>query len=61
VTGDRHRAEDLAQIALADVLRHWRRVEAASSPTAYARRVLVNAHLSWHRRRWTTERPAEVG
>jgi RNA polymerase sigma-70 factor (sigma-E family) len=59
LTGDRHLAEDLAQTALADAYRHWRKVAAARVPEAYVRRMLVNAHLSWRRRRWTTERPAE--
>ena len=59
LTGDRHLAEDLAQTALADAYRHWRKVAAARAPEAYVRRMLVNAHLSWRRRRWTTERPAE--
>jgi RNA polymerase sigma-70 factor (sigma-E family) len=59
LTGDRHLAEDLAQTALADAYRHWRKVVAARVPEAYVRRMLVNAHLSWRRRRWTTERPAE--
>lgn len=60
LTGYYHAAEDLTQTALADVSRHWRRVSAARSPEAYARRCLVNAHLSSRRRRWTTERPIEV-
>ena len=59
LTGDRHLAEDLTQTALADAYRHWRKVTAAGLPDAYVRRMLVNAHLSWRRRRWTTERPAE--
>jgi RNA polymerase sigma-70 factor (sigma-E family) len=60
LTGDRHLAEDLTQTVLVDVYRQWRKVVAASSPQAYVRRMLVNAHLSWRRRRWTTERPVEV-
>lgn len=60
LTGDRHLAEDLTQIALADAYRHWRKVVAARVPEAYVRRMLVNAHLSWRRRRWTTERPTEA-
>ncbi|RBY90792.1 SigE family RNA polymerase sigma factor [Blastococcus sp. TF02A-26] len=59
LSGDRHLAEDLAQTALADAHRHWQRVAAAQDPAAYVRRMLVNAHLSWRRRRWTTERPVE--
>lgn len=61
LTGDRHLAEDLTQTALADAYRHWRKVAAARSPEFYVRRMLVNAHLSWRRRRWTSERPAELG
>jgi RNA polymerase sigma-70 factor (sigma-E family) len=61
LTGDRHLAEDLTQTALADAYRHWRKVSAARSPEAYVRKMLVNAHISWKRRRWTTERPVEVG
>ena len=61
LTGDAHLAEDLVQTALADAYRKWRKVAAARSPDAYVRRMLVNAHLSWRRRRSSTERPAEVG
>jgi RNA polymerase sigma-70 factor (sigma-E family) len=60
LTGDRHLAQDLTQTALAGAYRHWGRVTAASNPEAYVRRMLVNAHLSWRRRRWTTELPTEV-
>ncbi|MBU2670283.1 SigE family RNA polymerase sigma factor [Actinoplanes bogorensis] len=60
LSGDRQVAEDLAQTVLADVYRHWKRVRAAANPEAYVRRMLVNAHLSWRRRRWTTERPADL-
>jgi RNA polymerase sigma-70 factor (sigma-E family) len=59
LTGDRHLAEDLTQTALADAYRHWRKVAVARHPDAYVRRILINAHLSWRRRRWTTERAAE--
>lgn len=61
LTGDRHLAEDLTQTALADAYRHWRKVASARRPEAYVYRMLVNAHLSWRRRRWTTERPTEFG
>ena len=60
LTGDRHLAQDLVQTALAGAYRHWRKVTAARDPEAYVRRMLVNAHLSWRRRRWTTERPTEL-
>ena len=57
LTSDAHLAEDLTQTALADAYRHWRKVAAADDPHAYVRRILVNAHLSFHRRRSSTERP----
>ena len=61
LTGDAQLAEDLTQTALGQAYRHWRRVERADHPDAYVRKVLVHAHLSWRRRRSSTERPtAEV-
>ena len=60
LTSDRHLAEDLTQTTLADAYRHWRKVAAAQDPPAYVRRMLVNAHLSWRRRRSSTERPSEI-
>jgi RNA polymerase sigma-70 factor (sigma-E family) len=57
LTGDPHLAEDLTQSALATVCRKWRRVAGAGNPEAYTRRILVNEHLSWRRRRSSTERP----
>jgi len=60
LSSDRHLAEDLTQTALADAYRHWRRVQAVGSPEAYVRRMLVNAHLSWRRRRSATERPTDL-
>lgn len=60
LTRDAHRAEDLTQTVLADAYRHWRKVAAAKHPDAYVRRMLVNAHLDWHRRRSSTERPADL-
>ena len=60
LTSDAQRSEDLAQTVLTDVYRHWRRVAAARSPDAYVRRMLVNAHLDWHRRNSSTERPTDL-
>src|SRR5689334_357523 len=60
LTGDRGHAEDLVQTALTNAYRHWDRVAAAESPLAYVRRVLVNAHLSWRRRAWSTEQVVEA-
>jgi DNA-directed RNA polymerase specialized sigma24 family protein len=52
LTGDRHLAEDLTQSVLVDVYRQWRKVEPRRARRR-TRRMLVNAHLSWRRRRWT--------
>jgi RNA polymerase sigma-70 factor (sigma-E family) len=60
LTGHRQHAEDLAQTALVDAYRNWAKVAAARRPDSYVQKVLVNAHLSWRRRRWTTERPSEM-
>jgi RNA polymerase sigma-70 factor (sigma-E family) len=60
LTRDSHRAEDLSQTVLADAYRQWRKVAGARSPDAYVRRMLVNAHLDWHRRRSSTERPTAI-
>lgn len=49
LTGDRHRAEDLVQEALAAVAARWRRLE-AGHPEAYARQVLVRRNISWWRK-----------
>jgi RNA polymerase sigma factor (sigma-70 family) len=35
-------------------------VAAAREPDAYVRRMLVNAHLNWHRRRSSTEQPTDL-
>ncbi|MEU9077154.1 SigE family RNA polymerase sigma factor [Kitasatospora sp. NPDC004745] len=56
LTGDPHQAEDLLQTAFARVWPKWDRV-AIDRPEAYTRKVLVNCHVSWWRRRWTGELP----
>ncbi|MEP7332821.1 MAG: SigE family RNA polymerase sigma factor [Terracoccus sp.] len=60
LTGDPHRCQDLTQTALANAYRQWDKVESARAPEAYVRRMLVNAHLDWHRRRSSTEQPTEL-
>jgi RNA polymerase sigma-70 factor (sigma-E family) len=50
LTRDSHDAEDLAQETLERLHRNWGKVQAARSPTAYVRRVMVNAHLDASRR-----------
>jgi RNA polymerase sigma-70 factor (sigma-E family) len=50
VTGDVHRAEDLVQDALVKVALRWSRLR-EGNPTAYARTIVMNEHVSWWRRR----------
>jgi len=57
VTGDTGIAEDCVQEALTRVHRHWRRLRLDGDPEAYARRAVVNAALSWRRRRRVIEVP----
>jgi RNA polymerase sigma-70 factor (sigma-E family) len=58
VSGDYQRAEDLAQIALMQAFRAWRKVQKADDPHTYVRRILINSYLSMTRRRSFTEAPA---
>ncbi|UWZ49527.1 SigE family RNA polymerase sigma factor [Dactylosporangium matsuzakiense] len=52
LTGDHHAAEDLVQVTLVKVARHWRRVTRAGAPDAYVRRALYHEHVSsWRARR----------
>lgn len=60
LTADHHLAEDLTQSALTSAYRHWRRVERAENRDAYVRRILVNHHASWSRRRSAHERPEPI-
>lgn len=48
VTGDPHRAEDLVQAALLGAYRRWDAIR-LDDPFAYARRSVVNGHVSWWR------------
>jgi DNA-directed RNA polymerase specialized sigma24 family protein len=43
LTGDNHRAEDLAQEALAKAYLSWRRIRRTDRPDVYVRRLLINA------------------
>ncbi|GAB2597248.1 SigE family RNA polymerase sigma factor [Kribbella endophytica] len=58
ICGDYQRAEDLAQIALMQAFRSWRKVQRADDPHTYVRRILINSYLSMTRRRSFTEAPA---
>lgn len=56
ICGSATEADDLAQIAVVEVWRHWRR--ASANPDAYARRVIVTRNVSrW--RRWHREVPVD--
>ena len=65
LTGEWHAAEDLVQVTLIRVARHWERVSAAGDPDPYVRRVLYTQHVSAWRRRWRdvqlTASPPEGG
>ncbi|GIH91141.1 SigE family RNA polymerase sigma factor [Planobispora siamensis] len=50
LTRDWAAAEDLVQTALMKVWQAWSRV--GEEPEAYVRKIIVNVHLSWWRRRW---------
>ena len=54
--GDRHRAEDLVQTTLTKLYLAWPRLRDDGNVDAFARRVLVNAHIDETRRPWRRER-----
>lgn len=53
--GDAHLAEDLVQTVLARAYTKWSRVGTADRLEPYVRRMIVNEHLSWRRRRASGE------
>ncbi|NYI78687.1 SigE family RNA polymerase sigma factor [Nocardioides panzhihuensis] len=55
LTGDGHRAEDLVQDTLERLCRRWSRMTYVADPHAYARKILLNQHLSWRRKRASSE------
>jgi RNA polymerase sigma-70 factor (sigma-E family) len=55
IAGDRHRGEDLVQEVLTKAYPRWNRILAGGQPEVYLRRMLINAHLSWRRRRSSGE------
>jgi RNA polymerase sigma-70 factor (sigma-E family) len=58
LTGDWHAAEDLVQTALVRTWPRWSSIRRSDDPEVYVRRVIVNAHTSWLRRRSSSELPA---
>ena len=59
--GDVHRAEDLVQTALTKLYVAWPRVQRGGNVDAFARRIVVNAHLDDRRRPWRRERSGLEG
>jgi RNA polymerase sigma-70 factor (sigma-E family) len=55
LVGHRQLAEDLVQEVLARAYVRWSRVVRADHPDLYLRRMLVNLHASWWRRRSSHE------
>ncbi len=60
LTGDRHRAEDLVQTALAKTWNRFDRFDDVEQFEAYVRTTLFRTYLSWWRRRWTAEVPGSA-
>jgi RNA polymerase sigma-70 factor (sigma-E family) len=58
LTGDWHAAEDLVQSALAKAWPKWESIARRDAPELYVRRVMVNTHSTWWRRKWRGELPA---
>lgn len=59
MTGDRERAQDVVQTALAKLYQAWGRREEWEHPLAYARQAVVSTVLRSAERRWWGERPTE--
>lgn len=57
--GDRGHAEDLVQTTLAKAYLAWPRICRSDTVDAYVRRVMVNAHISNHRRHRLREQPVD--
>ncbi len=57
LTGDRARAEDLAQDGFAKAYAAWGRIR-SGDPAAYVRRCIINANTDWWRRRVRLEQPS---
>ncbi|WP_446217332.1 SigE family RNA polymerase sigma factor [Micromonospora sp. IBHARD004] len=50
--GDAHRADDIVQITLTKLYRHWHRVSTVDNTDAYVRQMLVRTYLDDRRRGW---------
>jgi len=58
--GDRHRAEDLVQSALARAFRKWDRVSTVERPESYVQQIVVREYLTWWRLRSSAEVPVAL-
>jgi RNA polymerase sigma-70 factor (sigma-E family) len=61
ICGDWHAAEDLVQTALTKLYAAWPRVSRREAIEAYARRIIVRAHVDEGRRPWRRETPGVDG
>ncbi|MHA3704963.1 SigE family RNA polymerase sigma factor [Jatrophihabitans sp. YIM 134969] len=59
MTGDRERAQDVVQTALAKLYQAWPRRAEWEHPLAYARQAVVSTVLRSAERRWWGEKPTE--
>jgi RNA polymerase sigma-70 factor (sigma-E family) len=59
LTGNRADGEDLVQAALANTFLAWDKINDRAALDAYVRRVMVNTHISWWRRRRLEEFPTD--
>jgi RNA polymerase sigma-70 factor (ECF subfamily) len=60
LTGHAQEAEDLLQIALLRLLKHWPRLEDRQNADAYVRRIMVTTRVSGWRRRWRGEQSTAI-
>ena len=60
LTGDRHKAEDLVQTALARSYPRYVSLGDDESFEAYVRTAIYRTYVSWWRRRWNGEVPTET-
>ncbi len=59
IVGDRHRAEEIVQVAFERCYRRWSRVSQLDRPGAWARRVAINEAISVARRSSTEHRAVQ--
>ncbi|MET7392462.1 SigE family RNA polymerase sigma factor [Dactylosporangium sp. NPDC005572] len=57
---DRYLAEDLVQEVLGKAYARWDRISRVDDPDMYLRRMLVNSHISWRRKRSSSEVATDI-